>query len=1079
MRSRSPKCSKQAKQHYHSLKGIFIFNFLFLTFFSSAQLDTILQLSHFNTKDGLSSNYTGRKNAVLQDSIGNIWIGTNTSLNKFDGCSFTIYQDDRSSSHYIRGKYFTSLCLDTNGIIWAGTMENGLNRINPLANEIVNFRYTTTDSLSLPQNRIGYIFTDQYGKLWINVHRIGLCELINEEKGEFRTLDMMHGLEEQEDVDNYGNILAGAVADPSNKNIMWLASLHGICRFDTQKESFEFFNYVDYEEDIADGKLKFKHQSRNHLRSILIDEDGIIWASTWGSGIVKFNTKTYEKKLIKCIAEDVEVFSCLNSSDLFPLNDSIFLVASLTENTGFYVFNKNDETFHDLKENQPDLPTTPTHFFQDRTNNLWISTYNEGIYCLSPSKQLFQKKSLNGYIPKAIYDENANTTYAITFDGKLYTINYQNKEILETVIPNSQETQNYELYEIGQVEDGTLWLIDEDQIHLYDPQKKQFKTLNSPSWNAFQAINNSYFTNAYLDQDFNCWIGVQREGLLKINTRTQETTLYNNDPNDPHSLKHQFDPHNMYQTVSKTTLWGSTPEGLFQYDYKNGHFINHKNHLSTQIENEVLSNHQQIIEDAKGRIWLAQKLNRIACFDSKNKPEEGVKLLEASFDFPNIDIDDMIQDTQGNIWLSSSIGLTCIDTYKDTLRHFGATYGLEYLYQFSTTFDGQILVGTRNGYIQFDPKKILASEILPSVQPIIRDFKVFNQTYAQRKDAKVKLNHNENFFSFDYSTIDFLDKNPKEYRYKLEGVDEDWVYADKRTYVGYTQVQSGDYTFKLNARRTGEAWSANEARYTIHIATPFWKTWWFILGSVLLLGGIIYLIVQDRIAARKKEQALKAEFEQQIAAIEMKALRAQMNPHFLFNSLNSINYYVLKGESARASSYLENFAKLIRLILQNSKEKLIPLEQELEALQLYIQMEQLRFEDKFDFYFTIEDDLDTSFFSIPPLIIQPYVENAIWHGLFNKTTKGRLDIKVWLEEQTIFIQIKDDGIGRVAARKIAASKSKTKESLGLKLTQARMDLSKTLNAIQIAAETKNLLHEDGSAAGTEVIIQLNYGNNTP
>jgi len=221
---------------------------------------------------------------------------------------------------------------------------------------------------------------------------------------------------------------------------------------------------------------------------------------------------------------------------------------------------------------------------------------------------------------------------------------------------------------------------------------------------------------------------------------------------------------------------------------------------------------------------------------------------------------------------------------------------------------------------------------------------------------------------------------------------------------------------------------------------------------------------------RRKEQQL-AELQQQKSELEMQALRSQMNPHFIFNSLNSINMFILENNKLQASEYLSKFSKLVRLILQNSQEAFIPLESELEALQLYLELESLRFENKFEYKISVDDEVDTSVLKVPPLIIQPFAENAIWHGLMNKEGEGHLSINIQQENSTLICTIADDGIGRKKAAELK-NKSGKHRSMGMKITESRIAMMQKMSEENNSVEIRDLVDADGNAAGTEVLLRI-------
>ncbi len=206
--------------------------------------------------------------------------------------------------------------------------------------------------------------------------------------------------------------------------------------------------------------------------------------------------------------------------------------------------------------------------------------------------------------------------------------------------------------------------------------------------------------------------------------------------------------------------------------------------------------------------------------------------------------------------------------------------------------------------------------------------------------------------------------------------------------------------------------------------------------------------------------------------LEMQALRAQMNPHFIFNSLNSINNFILKNDKEDASEYLLKFSRLTRMILENSKNTLIGLDQELEALKLYIQLESVRFVDHFEYDITHAEDLDTASLFVPPLILQPYVENAIHHGLLQKAGPGTLHIHIQEKEGDLIIKIEDDGIGRTLASEISAKNPFKRSPMGINVTRERLTLLQRPTDRKSDVLINDLIDSNGQPIGTEVLITI-------
>jgi tetratricopeptide (TPR) repeat protein len=249
-----------------------------------------------------------------------------------------------------------------------------------------------------------------------------------------------------------------------------------------------------------------------------------------------------------------------------------------------------------------------------------------------------------------------------------------------------------------------------------------------------------------------------------------------------------------------------------------------------------------------------------------------------------------------------------------------------------------------------------------------------------------------------------------------------------------------------------------------------------LIGSILffiLLGFIIFrnfsLKRNNDLLQNKKKQA---ELQQQATELKMQTLRTQMNPHFIFNSLNSINRFILENNKPNSSRYLTKFSRLIRMILQNSQSSFISLKSELESLELYLDMEAMRFDNHFTYRIVVSPELNTARLKLPPLIIQPYVENAIWHGLMHKEEKGELEIEVMQEGHCLYIKITDNGIGREQAARIASKSATKHKSMGLLITADRIAMIQSAKGNDSAVVIKDLVHGDGSAAGTEVQIKI-------
>jgi LytS/YehU family sensor histidine kinase len=232
-------------------------------------------------------------------------------------------------------------------------------------------------------------------------------------------------------------------------------------------------------------------------------------------------------------------------------------------------------------------------------------------------------------------------------------------------------------------------------------------------------------------------------------------------------------------------------------------------------------------------------------------------------------------------------------------------------------------------------------------------------------------------------------------------------------------------------------------------------------------------IVENELQLQKSESERKqAQLQQHATELEMQALRAQMNPHFIFNCLSSINRFILKNESEAASDYLTKFSRLIRMVLTHSKKTFITLDDELEMLRLYLEMERLRFKYSFDYNISFKNEIDPENIFIPPLLLQPFAENAIWHGLMNKEGQGHLTVFLSRENNTLNCVIEDNGVGRTKAAELKSKSVEKKKSMGMQITKERLALLNRDSNENAFFEVEDLYDDAGNANGTKIILRI-------
>ena len=441
---------------------------------------------------------------------------------------------------------------------------------------------------------------------------------------------------------------------------------------------------------------------------------------------------------------------------------------------------------------------------------------------------------------------------------------------------------------------------------------------------------------------------------------------------------------------------------------------------------------------------------------------------------------DICADNKGNIWTVTQKGPAVLLKGSTRFISFGAQNGfLQHSFIYNCIFqapDDIMYIGLKSEYVQFNPGALLPTKPGPEIN--LTSLKIFdkewNDTFSLDSVMSIDLPWNNNFISASFIALDYTDPDGVQYEWKMDGLDKGWIPATDRRYLSYSGIHPGKYILHIRAKdRQGNQGKEKILAITIH--PPFWKTWGFISLCVVAGLALVLFIVRWRITQIRKQERLKADFDKKMAEVEMKALRAQMNPHFLFNCLNSINRYIVINDTVKASGYLTKFSKLIRLILDNSANDTTSLENEIAMLKLYLEMESMRFEGKFTYHIETDRTLAIDTIIIPSMIIQPYIENAIWHGLLNKGDNGHLEINfISKGTEELEVIIEDDGVGRVKAKELKSKNALKNKSYGMKITNDRI---KVLNQLYDAAAKvviEDLYEKNGEAGGTRVILHIPY-----
>lgn len=425
-------------------------------------------------------------------------------------------------------------------------------------------------------------------------------------------------------------------------------------------------------------------------------------------------------------------------------------------------------------------------------------------------------------------------------------------------------------------------------------------------------------------------------------------------------------------------------------------------------------------------------------------------------------VNDIDVDENGDVWAATNAGIAQVHWTADTftVRCFSIFHGLptnevrKVLCRNDT-----IWIGTNNGAAWFIPRELEHVSVPPPVyiQDILVNGKKTDFTRAG------DFSHDQNQVRISFLGISYRNGGNTTYRYRLAGLEDDWTYTSNRS-VEYASLPPGNYRFEVMARNGDGTWSASSASFPFIIGRPFWYTWWFSAALILLLAGAGWGIVRARLKSIRKDSMQKG----LLAEYQHQALAAQMNPHFIFNSLSSMQAFVLGDEKENALRYIDRFSFLMRKGLEHSMLKFVPLEKEIELLRAYLDIEAMRFGDKLTYTITCEPPLDIANIDVPAMLIQPFAENAIRHGLLHREEPGgQLAISFTLGNGTVWCRVEDNGVGRARSTEINRTRRKH-VSFGASITEERLRLLCNVTGQPFSVTYTDKIAEDGSAAGTIV-----------
>ncbi len=998
----------------------------------------------------LSSNIV---TAIAQDENGMMWFGTRRGLNSFDSYTFEEYNQIDG----IINATITDI-MPIGDTLFVGT-EKGLCIYNIRNKETTNY-FSETDSLILPDNHI-YSFSEPVN------NRITICT-----KGGTSVYDLRTKKFYIPKINNYSpDYEVRSVEYMEYDDSWWVATSNGLIRYQEENQSLRhFYSVKDVVETLSDNSLLSLHKIDDH-RMFLGTSDGLCMLDIEKSELRRINLA----QLTNHQSPKLEI------SKIITFNDEEIMLSTYTN--GLYIYNyKNNTATHISKFDRRNAISDNYIFdvFKDDNGSIWVATFT-GLNRFENNLANFSTISVfkNGSVLSINYFiEMDSSNILVGTESGIKAFNIEDESIIDFKTYFKSKENYFDslyVYSFFLDVDSCLWVgTRNDGLFIYDIKKDVI--INVAEKYQIDRLNHAVVREIVRDEFDNMWVATN-QGLCCIDLNDKSHVFYNNDRNNDKTIPYDdvFD-----LMLADDVLYVTTGDGLATYQYDTDDFTTY--HLPDSLtKKDIVKNNGlfDIVDGGDGRYYIGSYSNGMLAFSPDTKTFKTSK-REDSF---GMMIYAILPDNNGFLWASTSKGVMKYDLQTKEIRMYDVSDGLQGSEftpnAFLRSSNGYVFFGGFNGFNYFKPNEIKLEVRIPKV--IIS--KIQTNTgekirYLNHGDT-IHLSYNENSFEISFATLNLLRKNMVNYSYMMDNYDDEWMfYKSNHRYVDYNKLRPGTYTFKLKVSNEVNIWMDNPLELTIIIHPAWYQRTWFKIMMILITALAIYMIIRQRtkIRAQKMEQRRKiSELEVQMVQLKQKTLQLQMNPHVIFNTLNSIQQYIINHDAYKAVAYLTSFSRLMRKILNNSNERYISLSDELEAVNLYLELESMRLGNRFNYEVIVDTELDINNIEIAPLIIQPFVENAIIHGLMPKKENCLLKIEVSkFAEEKLLCVVEDNGVGRQYSEKMKEKSGGTHKSYGMSITRRRLEMLSKISNEDFSVEIIDLYNDENQPEGTRVNIIISY-----
>jgi ligand-binding sensor domain-containing protein len=961
---------------------------------------------------------------------------------------------------------------DKYGYLWI-TSPDGLSRFD--GRQFVN--YSLADGL--PSLKTTKVFQDSRERLWIGTSA-GMAQFKN---NRFVTYPLS---------DNLNNIYVFNFFETKDKKL-WALTGKGVYQFeDTIWKKISLFPgfqnrtckdiiqtndelYVNYDEDIVYRNRNNKwlyvalEKDYNSDFNKMSLQNNEIWVSTVNNIYIVRNYKLVPLFKKNLTTDNYFSFLVDSKKRLWLAAENFLKISNPHDWQHFFVDVTNENGYpHSIRE--------------DSNHNIWIGTINGLVKMKDVSFTIMDK--ING----------------VPFNGVSNIIPLPDNRLLLSAGPKS----GLLLYADGSCKQVKPPQSPGNENYYKDPVDAYTFDANNHLWMTTRFRKFLYFNGKTL-RDFSSSLHLKTTELVYdmkyIKSRNQfficaDSTLLYGSP----AKFSTFIPSNTRVPIIKPTRVYELKNGLLLL-YVDGvgvYSIDQSNNLISLVKETGIDGSKKGIEigvsfyeDAVNNFWIGfPGLGLYEYGFTKNKFPFLRNHFTIKDGLQDNDVQSLTSDRQHRLWVATSTGVDILQ--KNRSGHWEVfnyakadelTVKTSYYERLVTDMAGNVWFSTPDKIIKFHTANINLLKEPPHIiiENVALDFKETNwkkfddslYTYYQLPyHPQLKYDQNSLGISYDAIDLSISNSNP-EYSYKLIPLDTSWSIPSKSKFVSFAQLPSGKYQFAVRAKDRASGWS-QPAIFNFDISTAFWNRWWFRLIIITIASCIIISIFRARIQKIKQDSLV----QNQLKELEMKALKAQMNPHFIYNALNSIQSLFANDKKTEGIHYIGSFSRLLRLVLDNSENNVISLDKELETVGLYIQLESLRLDMQLQYKKNINENIVTEFEKIPPLILQPFVENALWHGLSRKEGIKEIIISFNIKDDWLICNITDNGIGRKKALELKSLSLLSHQSKAIEITRKRLiDFNET--SIIAPIEFSDLHDTNNNPSGTQVTVRIRRKGSNP